>query len=203
LSFRKKLKLKYYKLIRFSDKFKQGSFTTADFSKILITKNATGQILLADYVMCAAELYSFFDKGIINVGSFSYIGAGTRIWALSKVDIGQRVLISHNCFICDNLTHPLDQKIRHKQYMAKFGFPFPSEINLDERPITIGDDVWISAGVTILRGVSIGCGSIVAAGSIVTKDVPSNVVVGGAPAKIIKKLNVVKNIKGIKNGVTK
>lgn len=203
MNFKQKLKLKYYKLIRFSEKYKQGSFTTANLSRVVITKNATGQILLGNYVICAGELYSFFDKGTINVGNFSYIGTGTRIWSLSKIDIGERVLISHDCFICDNLTHPLDKEVRHKQYMAKFGFPFPPNINLDEHPITIGNDVWISAGVTILRGVSIGSGSIVAAGSIVTKDVPSNVMVGGLPAKIIKKLVVKQNKKEIENGITK
>ncbi len=53
-------------------------------------------------------------------------------------------------------------------------------------PITIGDDVWIGGGCTILAGVTIGDNSIVAAGSVVTKDVPSNTIVAGNPAKRIK-----------------
>lgn len=53
--------------------------------------------------------------------------------------------------------------------------------------ILIEDDVWIGANVVIMSGVKIGRGSIVGAGSIVTKDIPPYCIVGGNPAKIIKK----------------
>ncbi|MEE1084340.1 MAG: DapH/DapD/GlmU-related protein [Paludibacteraceae bacterium] len=54
--------------------------------------------------------------------------------------------------------------------------------------IIIGDGTWIGARSTILSGVSVGKGCIIAAGSIVNKDVPDNTMVGGVPAKIIKRL---------------
>ena len=50
------------------------------------------------------------------------------------------------------------------------------------------DNVWIGMDATILKGVTIGENSIVAAGSLVTKDVEPNTIVGGNPAKTIKKL---------------
>ena len=53
--------------------------------------------------------------------------------------------------------------------------------------VHIGNDVWIATGVQILLGVTIGDGAIIAAGSVVTKDVPPYSVVGGVPAKVIKK----------------
>nr|WP_277603488.1 acyltransferase [Acinetobacter dispersus] len=53
-------------------------------------------------------------------------------------------------------------------------------------PVIIGKDAWLGANCIILPGVTIGDGAIVAAGSVVTKDVPTNVLVGGIPAKIIK-----------------
>ena len=55
----------------------------------------------------------------------------------------------------------------------------------EERPVYIGDDVWIGDRVMILPGVHVGNGSIIAAGAVVTKDVPDHTVVGGVPAKVI------------------
>ena len=60
------------------------------------------------------------------------------------------------------------------------------EQGVSTRPVVIGDDVWIGANAVILPGVTIGHHSVVAAGAVVTKDVPSNTVVGGVPAKEIK-----------------
>jgi acetyltransferase-like isoleucine patch superfamily enzyme len=53
-------------------------------------------------------------------------------------------------------------------------------------PIAIGADVWIGANCIITAGVTIGDGAVVAAGSVVTKDVASNAIVGGVPAKLIR-----------------
>lgn len=55
-------------------------------------------------------------------------------------------------------------------------------------PIAVGAGSWIGAGAIILGGVTIGEGSIVAAGAVVTKDVPSNTLVGGIPARILREL---------------
>ena len=53
-------------------------------------------------------------------------------------------------------------------------------------PIVIGNDVWISANVTILKGIKISDGAVIGAGSVVVKDVPPNAIVVGNPGKIIK-----------------
>lgn len=53
--------------------------------------------------------------------------------------------------------------------------------------VVIGSDVWIGYGVTLLAGVSVGDGAIIAAGAVVTKDVPPYAIVGGVPAKVIRK----------------
>ncbi len=56
-------------------------------------------------------------------------------------------------------------------------------------PISIGDDVWIGGNCTILSGVHIGSNVVVAAGAVVTKDVPSNSVVAGVPARVVRTLS--------------
>ena len=54
-------------------------------------------------------------------------------------------------------------------------------------PIVIEDGVWCGANVTILKGVTIGKDSIVAAGAVVTKSFPPYSIIGGVPAKLLKK----------------
>jgi acetyltransferase-like isoleucine patch superfamily enzyme len=61
---------------------------------------------------------------------------------------------------------------------------------MDYAPIHIGKNVWIGSNATVLAGVTIGDGAVVAAGAVVTKNVEPNTVVGGVPAKVIKKIEV-------------
>lgn len=65
----------------------------------------------------------------------------------------------------------------------------PIKYNPVERSaVMIENDVWIGCGCRILAGVTVHTRSVVAAGAVVTKDVPSNVLVGGVPSKIIKSI---------------
>ena len=64
---------------------------------------------------------------------------------------------------------------------------FENGINRYDSPVIIEDDVWCGANVTILKGVRIGKGCIVAAGAVVTKSFPPYSIIGGVPAKLIKK----------------
>ena len=93
---------------------------------------------------------------------------------IREVYIGNNVMIGPNTLIT-TVGHPLTPMGRRKHIgIAK--------------PVKIGDDVWIGGNVTILPGVTIGNNVIVAAGAAVTKDVPDNTLVGGVPAKVIRKL---------------
>ena len=71
--------------------------------------------------------------------------------------------------------HPLDHKMRGD--MLEYG-----------KPITIGDDCWLGGGVIVCPGVTIGDRVVVAAGSVVAKDIPSDSLAAGNPARVIRSL---------------
>ena len=58
---------------------------------------------------------------------------------------------------------------------------------IDDQDIIVEDDVWIGARAIILKGVTIGKGSVVGAGAVVTKTIPPYSIVGGVPAKILRR----------------
>ena len=83
-----------------------------------------------------------------------------------------------------------DVALAHEQARQIFTTGHPRKIDLDERPVKIGDDAWIGACAMILRGVSVGKGGVVAAGAVVTKDVPEYSIVAGNPAVLVRELSL-------------
>jgi len=136
----------------------------------------------------AGELLTFKHDGEIKLGEWCYIGEGARLWSAIKIEIGDRVLISHNVNIFDSLTHPLSSEKRHQQFKEIATIGHPASIDLSEEAVVIEDDVWVGANSSILQGVHISKGAIIGAGSVVTKDVPEWTIVAGNPAKIIREL---------------
>ena len=110
----------------------------------------------------------------IHVGENFLANYNVTILDIAPVNIGDYVMIGPNTLIV-TVNHPLSPMGRRKHLgIAK--------------PVTIGDDVWIGGGCTILPGVTIGNSVVVAAGAVGTKDVPSNCVVAGVPATVIRQL---------------
>ena len=68
----------------------------------------------------------------------------------------------------------------------KIGVPDRRAGDLTHNGIEIGDGCWLGARVLVLPGVKVGNGSIIGAGSVVTKDIESNVIAAGVPAKVIR-----------------
>lgn len=151
----------------------------------------TPSIVIAGNTIIRGELMTFGHGGLLRIGDFCIVGAGTRIWAAQQITIGNRVLISHGVNIFDSHTHPLDAHARHLQFRAIISDGHPTDINLGEAPVVIEDDALICAGAIILRGVKIGRGAIVGAGAVVTRDVAPHTVVAGNPARVIRQLDPV------------
>lgn len=106
------------------------------------------------------------------------------------ITIGKNVFINHACSFLDmgGITIEDNVLLGPKVNLITENHPLDP---IDRRalickPIVIKQNAWIGAGATILPGVTIGENAVVAAGAVVSKDVPSNTVVGGVPAKIIK-----------------
>jgi acetyltransferase-like isoleucine patch superfamily enzyme len=110
----------------------------------------------------------------ISLGSHNFIGTGC--WLSSKLRIGNYVMLAARVSIVGG---------DHRYNVP--GVPAIESGRDTNREVIIQDDVWVGHGATILHGVTIGEGSIVAAGSVVTKNVPPYSIVGGVPAKFIKK----------------
>lgn len=110
----------------------------------------------------------------IHVGEDFLSNYNLTILDIAPVNIGSHVMIGPNVDIY-TVNHPL-RAIERRDYLAQ------------AQPVTIGNDVWIGGKVAIMPGVTIGSNVVVAAGAVVTKNIPDGVLVGGVPARIIKRL---------------
>ena len=137
-------------------------------------------------LMSGCELFIFDWDGEIKIGYDCFIGPHSRIWSAKKITIGNRVLIAHNVNIHDNISHPLDSKIRHNEFSNFYKTGKHECVDLNGKEVIIEDDVWIGFNSIILKGVKIGKGAIIGAGTHVTKDVPDFAIVVGNPMRIIK-----------------
>lgn len=107
------------------------------------------------------------------VGDYVATNGGVMIEAWHEVRIGNNVRIAPFVSILDDNRHEVE----------------PGAI-LYKGPIVIGDNVWLGRNVAVLPGVSIGAGSVIAANSVVSKDIPANSLAVGAPARVLRALDI-------------
>ncbi len=109
-----------------------------------------------------------------TVGDFFFANHNCQILDGGKVTFGNHVFIAPNCTFT-TAEHALDAAQRNEGL----------EVAL---PITVGDNVWIGASVTVLGGVTIGDNCVIGAGSVVTKSIPSNSLALGVPCRVIRQI---------------
>ena len=112
--------------------------------------------------------------GSIEIGKYCLITPGVRIMAAEKILIGDSCMIAHGAYISDADWHGIYDR---------------AEPVGKTKPVILEDNVWIGDSAIICKGVRIGKNSIIGAGSVVTKDVPSNTIFAGNPAKFVKAID--------------
>lgn len=136
-------------------------------------------LLAFRYRLIACGKGSYIAKGVrirpnvVKIGHGSFIGS--ECWIASRAEIGNWVMLAGRVAFVGG-DHRIDQP----------GVPAIEAGRDENRPVVIGDDVWIGYGAIITHGVKIGEGAVVAAGSVVTKDVAPYCIVGGVPAEQIR-----------------
>ncbi len=113
----------------------------------------------------SAEIFAPWN---LTLGEEVTIGWRVRLYCLAPVTVGARTIISQHAHLCAG-SHDFRQA----------HFPF------DNRPITIGSDVWIAADAFIGNGVTVGRLGVVGARAVVVKNVPESAIVAGNPARVI------------------
>lgn len=115
----------------------------------------------------------FGDGSLLALGDRSGLGVDCQIYG--QVTIGRDVMMGPEVILLTR-NHGFDRT----------DLPMMDQKDAEERPIVIGDDVWIGTRAILLPGVTVGRGAIVGAGAVVTADVPPRAIVGGNPARIIR-----------------
>jgi acetyltransferase-like isoleucine patch superfamily enzyme len=116
-----------------------------------------------------------YNASRISFGEDVYIAYGCWFSAGDQIVVGNDVLFGPYCVIVS---------AEHRRENASFRHGV-----LNTAPIKIGDGCWLAAHVTVTAGITIGNGCLVAAGAVVTSDVEPGFVVGGVPARKIKRLD--------------
>lgn len=160
------------------------------YNKIPFSKSKARQRALEKLIpSCKGKNFIAFspfycEYGVnINVGEGCFVNFNGVFSDVSPITIGNGVLIGINVTLATPI-HPLlvDERLEADYPNGRHNLEYSA-------PIVIKDGCWIGSGVTICGGVTVGENSVVAAGAVVNKDVPPNCLVGGVPAKVIRKLD--------------
>jgi acetyltransferase-like isoleucine patch superfamily enzyme len=181
------------------EKMLQGQWHDANFDPALLEERRKAELLCYDFNMArpgSAEQQSalkelmgcepaegltvlapvYFDYGkYTHLGKGTFVNHGCYFMDGGTIHIGEHVFIGPFCGFY-TASHPINYTDRNKGLERAL-------------PITVGDNCWFGANVSVMQGVTIGSGCVIAAGSVVTTDIPDNCMAAGVPATIKKRIN--------------
>lgn len=140
--------------------------------------------------------YLFFASLVKECGDNVFIGDGVTVKNFGNISCGNNLSIHNGCYIdaAGGLRIGDDVSIAHQTSIITFNHTWdcvdvPIKYNKSNfLPVVIESDVWVGCGVRILPGVKVNSRSVIAAGAVVVSDVPSNTVMGGVPAKVLRRI---------------
>jgi acetyltransferase-like isoleucine patch superfamily enzyme len=173
-------------VLRHPAKLRLGDNVVVDDNGVLDAKgNDNNGIEIGNNVFVGRNTIIYCQNGDIDIGDNANIGSNCQIFSAGRVRIGSNVLMAAYSYVVggghvhDDINIPIIQQGR-----TAVG-------------ISVGDNVWIGAGVKILDGVTIGDGAIIAAGAVVTGDIPPLVIAGGIPARVIRERSNSGDVSGV------
>jgi len=180
------------------DKMLKGEWYDANFDKELVEVRRKAEIYCYDFNMArpGSDLQNNALKELLG----TEIPEGVTVLAPVYFDygnytkLGKGTFVNHGCYFMDGGTVTIGENVFIGPFCGFYTATHP--MNYTDRnkglekalPITVGDNCWFGANVSVMPGVTIGSGCVIAAGSVVTQDVPDNSMVAGVPAVVKKEI---------------
>ena len=180
------------------DKMLKGEWYDANFDEELVEVRRKAEIFCYDFNM--ARPGSDVQNNALKALLGTEIPEGVTVLAPVYFDygnytkLGKGTFVNHGCYFMDGGTVTIGENVFIGPFCGFYTATHP--MNYTDRnkglekalPITVGDNCWFGANVSVMPGVTIGSGCVIAAGSVVTEDVPDDSMVAGVPAVVKKKI---------------
>ena len=163
--------------IRHPWKIEIGDNVVFDDNTVLDAKGSgTGGIWIGNNVFIGRNTSLVCKEGEIRIGDYSNIGTDCALLSETKIEIGRYVFLAGRCYLVAGGNHGFKDRET----------PIMFQPSLSKGGITVEEDVWLGASVTVLDGVVLGKGSVVGAASLVNRPIPPYSIAYGVPARRVQ-----------------
>lgn len=166
--------------IRHPGRIHIGKGVVIDDNVVLDAKGDSDEgITIGDAVILGRNTIVSCKGGSIEIGDNTNISANCMLISETRLSIGSNVLIAGMSYIIAGGNHSIERT----------DIPIIAQPMIQKGGVTVEDNCWLGANVTVLDGVTIGRDSVVGAGSLVNMDIPEFAIAVGAPARVVRNRN--------------